>query len=193
LSAAECNFASGFTNEKGLKIGVSDPRLTPQAVFYDAKFGLETPQKLLMSTGMRALDHAVELMYNPSTPEFPTKDMALKAVSSLFDYLPRYSKDPKNEEYITNLFLASYASLGFLGTTLKGPIGLSHTLGYALGSPYSIPHGITSCLTLGHVVQLQADDPSRAEQIARILPFIGLNKTGNDREDARKVGTEIVR
>jgi len=46
--------------------------------------------------------------------------------------------------------------LGFLGQNMKGSFSLSHTMGYALGSPYSIPHGITSCLTLGHVMKLKA-------------------------------------
>lgn len=194
LSAAECTQTSGYTNADGLKTGVSDIRLAPHVVIYDAKFALETPPKLFLSTGMRAMDHAMELMYYPTATEIPTKQMALSAASRLFRYLPKYKENPQDLDIITNLFLASYASLGFLGTNLKGPLGLSHTLGYALGSPYSIPHGITSCLTLGHVVKLKASlDPRSAEQIARMLPFIGYASTGNDGQDAVRVGDEILK
>lgn len=62
LSAAECTLGAGYTNEQGMKTGVAHPELAPHVVLYDSKFALETPPWLLMSTGMRAMDHAMELM-----------------------------------------------------------------------------------------------------------------------------------
>jgi alcohol dehydrogenase class IV len=103
-----------------------------------------------------------------------------------------YKKNPKDEEVITKLQLAAFASLGFLGYNIKGGLGLSHALGYALGSPYGIPHGITSCLTLGHVVKLRARDAAAAEQIARLLPFLGEASSSSKREDAEKVGDRLL-
>ena len=192
LSAGECTMIAGYTKEDGVKTGLADTQLVPRVVIYDSKFALETPPGLWMSTALRALDHAVEIMYHPTATEIPARQMALNAASSLFTYLPKYKRDPQNEEYITNLQLAAFASLGFFGTNLKGGLGLSHTLGYALGSPYGIPHGITSCLTLGHVVRLKAEDPASAVQIARMLPFIGQSRTGDDRADAERVGDAIL-
>ena len=75
--------------------------------------------------------------------------------------------------------------------SVVGGIGLSHSLGYALGSPFGIPHGITSCLTLGKVVKLKAEDPGTAEQIARILPYIGESPSGDKKKDAIRVGDAI--
>ncbi|KAF2762976.1 Dehydroquinate synthase-like protein [Pseudovirgaria hyperparasitica] len=192
LSAAECTMMAGYTNLEGKKVGVAHPRLVPNVIFYDAKFALETPSRLWISTGIRALDHAVETMYHPTASESPARQMAINAVSGLFTHLPKYKEDSKNIDHITNLQLASYGSLGFIGLNLKGGLGLSHSLGYALGSPYGIPHGITSCLTLGHVVKLKAEDPKSAEQLARLLPFIGHGRTGNDEADATKLGDEIL-
>lgn len=192
LSAAECTFNAGFTNKDGQKIGVADARCAPHAIIYDSTFGLETPPRLWMSTGLRALDHALELMYHPTSTEVPCRKMALSAAADLFEYLPKYKADPKNEDIITRLQLASYASLGFLGLNVKGGLGLSHALGYALGSPYGIPHGITSCLTLGHVVKLKSQDAAAASQIARMAPFIGVQKTGDDAKDAEAVGQAIL-
>lgn len=192
LSAGECTMIAGYTKEDGVKTGLVDTQLVPRVVIYDSKFALETPPRLWMSTALRALDHAVETMYHPTATEMPARQMALNATSSLFIYLPKYKRDPKNEEYITNLQLAAFASLGFFGTNLKGGLGLSHTLGYALGSPYGIPHGITSCLTLGHVVRLKAEDPASAMQIARMLPFIGQSRSGDNRADAERVGDAIL-
>ncbi|MCJ1486062.1 hypothetical protein MMC06_006238 [Schaereria dolodes] len=191
LSAAECTFNAGYTRDDGIKVGCADPALAPHVIIYDAKFALETPQKLWLSTGIRSLDHAVELLYHPTATEVPAKRMVLTAIASLFTYLPKSKDEPKNEDYITRLQLASFSSLFPLGTNVKGGLGLSHTLGYALGSPYSIPHGITSCLTLAHVVKLKAKDSDDAAQVARALPFIGLLRSGDDNKDANQVGDAI--
>jgi alcohol dehydrogenase class IV len=136
----------------------------------------------------------VELLYHPTSTELPCRQMALIAAHDLFTYLPKYKANPKDEDTITKLQLASFASLGFLGLNVKGGLGLSHVLGYALGSPYSIPHGITSCMTLGHVVKLKAStDASAASQLARLCPFVGVNKTGDDKKDGQAVGDAILK
>ena len=191
LSVAECTFFAGYTDKEGTKVGVGDPALAPAVIIYDAKFAAETPQKLWLSTGIRALDHAVELMYHPYATEAPSRSLALAAIQGLFEYLPKAKKDPQDEDFITRLQLASFNSLFPAGQNLKGGLGLSHTIGYALGSPYSIPHGITSCISLAGVVKLKAQNPADAAQIARILPFIGQSRSGDDKADAMKVGDAI--
>jgi alcohol dehydrogenase class IV len=193
LSAAECTSNAGYTDKTGLKTGVSHPKLAAKVVLYDPKFVLDTPPWLFLSTGMRAMDHAMETMYHGYSTEMPTRLMALNAASELFKYLPKYKQNPKDEDTITRLQLAAFASLGFIGLNVKGGLGLSHTLGYAMGSPYGIPHGITSCLSLGHVVKLKAQSSSEdAAQIARMAPFIGVAKSGDDVKDATAVGDAVL-
>ncbi|KAK4629105.1 putative alcohol dehydrogenase [Fulvia fulva] len=194
LSAAECTLGAGYTNEDGMKTGVAHPELAPHVVIYDSKFALETPPWLWMSTGMRSMDHAMELMYHPTSTEMPCRQLALSAAAGLFENLPKYKQNPKDEQIITKLQLAAFASLGFLALNIKGALGLSHALGYALGSPYQIPHGITSCLTLGHVVKLKAQASNDdAAQLARMAPFIGIAKSGDDKKDAVAVGDAILK
>ncbi|KAL8719764.1 MAG: hypothetical protein Q9181_008023 [Wetmoreana brouardii] len=193
LSAAECTLGAGYTNNEGTKVAVAHPELVPHVVIYDADFALETPERLWLSTGIRSLDHAIELQYHPDTSEAPAKQLCLTAIASLFTYLPKYKSDPKNKDYITRLQLASFNSLCGMGTAFKSGLGLSHALGYALGSPYGIPHGITSCLTLAKVVNLKSSDPNSAEQIARVLPFIGQSRSGDDQKDAIRVSDAIER
>ena len=191
LSAAECTFGAGYTNEEGAKVGLAHPECAPHVIIYDATFAKETPQRLWLSTAIRALDHAVELLYHPTATEVPTKQLCLTAVASLFTYLPKSKNDPPNEDYITRLQLGSFSSLYPLGTNVNVGLGLSHTLGYALGSPYGIPHGITSCLTLARVVNLKSSDPEAAEQLARVLPFIGRSRSGDNKKDAVEVADAI--
>lgn len=119
--------------------------------------------------------------------------MCLFAAGELFNYLPKYKQNPKDEEVITRLQLAAFASLGYLALNVKGGLGLSHACGYALGSPYQIPHGITSCLTLGHVVKLKAQGSDEdAAQLARMAPFIGLSASEDHKKDAVAVGDAIL-
>jgi alcohol dehydrogenase class IV len=193
LSASECTMMAGYTESDGVKTGVRGKELVPQVVLYDASFALHTPERLWTSTGLRAMDHAIELLYHPTASEMPARWLCLQSAASLFSNLPKYKSNPRDEDTITKLQLAAFASLGFLGYNIKGGLGLSHALGYALGSPYSIPHGITSCLTLGHVVKLKSQDSDAAAQIARLLPFIGETASGDAKKDAEKVGDRLLK
>lgn len=140
---------------------------------------------------IRALDHAVELLYHPLASEIPTKRLALEAIRDLFTYLPLSKSDPSDADVRQKLFLAAYASLfPFLYT---GGVGLSHSIGHALGATYSIPHGITSCLTLAPVVKLKAKTrKDEAKMIARAIPYIGKETTGIVEDDADAVGDAIA-
>ena len=191
LSAAECSFGAGYTSENGTKQSIADPGLVPTVIIYDSKFALETPSRLWLSTGIRALDHSIELMYHPTATELPARTLCLNSIAALFEYLPKYKSNPKDEDAITRLQLASFGSLYPIGLNFKDGLGLSHTLGYALGSPYGIPHGITSCLTLAKVVRLKAENPADAEQLSRILPFIGKSRCEDMKQDAMKVSDAI--
>ncbi|KAL8707601.1 MAG: hypothetical protein Q9220_007388 [cf. Caloplaca sp. 1 TL-2023] len=191
LSAAECTGIAGYTDSTGAKVSVTGPELMPQVIIYDSTFAVKTPPKLWLSTGIRALDHAVETMYHPTAPDAPTKQLCLSALNHLLAYLPLSKKEPGNEEYITTLQLAAFNSLYGMGPVVKGGMGLSHSLGYALGAPYGIPHGMTSCLTLAEVVRLKAENPDAARQLVKILPYIMMLRSGDDKQDTMSLANAI--
>lgn len=139
---------------------------------------------------MRAVDHAVELLYHPLASEIPTKRLALEALHDLFTHLPE-SKEQDDADRRQRLLLAAYSSLfPFL---FSGGAGLSHSIGHAIGAPYGIPHGITSCISLAAVVKYKArTNPAEAKQIARILPYIGKESTGDAGKDAEIVSQAIA-
>lgn len=140
LSAAECTAGGGYTKSDGVKIGFTAPEMGVSAIFYDPSYSKYTPARLWISTGIRAIDHAVEACYHPYATEMPWKAMARWALATLFENLPlSKSSHPAGEDVITRLHLAAFASLGFRGKNVKGGMGLSHSLGHALGSPYGIP------------------------------------------------------
>ncbi|KAM3080317.1 hypothetical protein ACMFMG_005278 [Clarireedia jacksonii] len=194
LSAAECTAGGGYTKPDGVKVGFRIPEMGVSGIFYDPQYARYTPKDLWVTTGMRAMDHAVECMYHPTSSEVPWKVLSQWAVGELFECLPKANEShPRDENIILRLMLAAYASSGLKGENIKGGMGLSHSLGHALGSPYNIPHGVTSSITLGKVVRLKAhESPDNARQIARLLSSTGGSTTGDDLRDALEVGDRII-
>jgi len=87
---------------------------------------------------MRAVDHAVEQQIRPAA-SIPVKAMAREALSILFEALRACAKDERDVQARQRAFTG--ASMSLWSDAKIAGIGLSHTLGYQLGSPYSIPHG----------------------------------------------------
>jgi alcohol dehydrogenase class IV len=100
------------------------------------------------------------------------------------------------------LQIAAFGTL-FSMLNFKVGLGLSHSMGipllfclmvgHALGATYAIPHGITSCLTLSPVIAYKArTNPAEANQIARLVPFLGLADAGSDKENALAVAEKVA-
>ena len=169
LSVAELAAGAGFTDESGMKAGMRDPGLMPAAVIYDAELTLATPMELWLSTGIRALDHAVEGFL--ADGEHPFNDvMALESIKRLFDSLPRAKANPKDAGIRTENQLAAWFSF-----TLPGPSasGLSHTMGKQIGARHGIPHGVTSCLLLPHVMRYLGQTRALPVSAGDVLDLIG--------------------
>jgi len=183
LSAAEFTMGAGYTSEEGRKTGVKDPQLAPKAIILDAELTLFTPERLWLSSGMRAVDHAIEIQYAFDVPA-PIKRVALFAINALFTYLPKSKADPQDVAARQKLQLAAWESLWPIQSS-SSP-GLSHSLGRTLGAAYSIPHGITSCLTLARTVALMATILPRYEKscLAAAAAFIPKHFRLDDKSDA---------
>jgi len=166
LSVAELASGAGFTNEAGDKAGMRDPRLLVACVIYDAELTLATPLQLWLSTGIRALDHAVEGFL--ADGEHPFSDvMALEAIRRLFKSLPQAKAEPDNVDVRTENQLAAWFSFTLPGASASG---LSHTMGKQIGARHGIPHGVTSCLLLAHVMRYLAGlKPDRMAVLAEVM------------------------
>src|SRR5207248_7654063 len=107
LSVAELASGAGVTDESGDKVGRRDRRMLPDAVIYDGELALGTPIGLWLSTGVRALDHAVEGYLAPGA--HPLSDvLALEAVRRLFATLPEARAHPADASVRTENQLAAW-------------------------------------------------------------------------------------
>lgn len=187
LSAAEFSHLVGVTDEeRGLKTGFAHTQVAPRSVILDASLTLATPMQLWLSSGIRAVDHAVETLYAPGS--HPINDiLALEAISRLFQELPRSKKYPEDLVARTELQLAAWMS--FFGE-VNTPMDLSHHLGRRIGASYNIGHGITSCITLPHVMRALA--PLHPLPLARIAHKLNIvNETTDDVTAARSAADAV--
>jgi alcohol dehydrogenase len=166
LSAGEFTPFGGVTDEaKREKGGVGDERLQAKVVICDPELTRETPAWLWASTAMRALDHAVECAY--SARHQPLTDLtAARAIALLVKHLrPSLATAGSEElEHRVQCQLAAWFSIfGAMNTGL----GVSHALGHQIGPYWNVPHGVTSCITLPHVMRFMAKvAPERFAPIA---------------------------
>jgi alcohol dehydrogenase class IV len=172
LSGAELSAGAGMTDAAGNKVGLRDPRGLPDRVIYDADLALATPGWLWLSTGIRAVDHGVEGFL--ADGEHPLNDvLAAEGLRCLFGSLPAARERPAEASIRTQNQLGAWLSF-----TLPGPTagGLSHVMGKQIGARYGIPHGVTSCLLLPHVMRYLANlQPERTRELARA---IGVGEDG---------------
>jgi alcohol dehydrogenase class IV len=205
LSVAELAAGAGYTDSAGNKAGMRDSRLLPDGAIYDAELTLATPMSLWLSTGIRALDHAVEGFLAGGQHPF-TDVMALEAIRRLFDSLPRAKAAPADLTVRTENQLAAWFSFTLPGASAAG---LSHVMGKQIGARHGIPHGITSCLLLPHVIRYlgqqmpdrvalvaEATGPDPAAQVQRLIASLGLPQHiaayGLGEPELRKAADELA-
>lgn len=158
LSGAEFTPTAGVTEEETrLKRGLRDPAAAPAIVLLDPEVTLATPARLWLSSGIRALDHAVETLWAPEDDPLAAL-LVQAAIPQLRSALPNCQRDPEDSGARHRAQLGAWwAAVGLAGSTM----GPSHQLGRLLGATFGVPHGITSCVFLPATIGWQlARDPS---------------------------------
>ena len=154
LSAAEFTPNAGVTNSAThFKQSFSHRLFAPISVILDPTATLDTPMWLLVSTGIRSVDHAVESYCSP-TANPATEPLSLQGLRLLHRALPTIVAQPDDLAARLDgqfgMWQAIAASIAGAGS------GASHGIGYVLGSGYGVPHGHTSCVMLPAVLRWNA-------------------------------------
>jgi alcohol dehydrogenase class IV len=170
LSGAEFTPIAGATSSiTHRKTGFTHARLLPDHIVLSSTLSKYTPERLWLSTGIRAVDHAVETVCAPSVdPEIA--DFCLKGLGLLYHGMKGTKNDPKSLTHRENSQLGVYYSTAGIS---RYRMGASHGLGYLLGVIGQIPHGITSCVFLPAVLQYNL--PETIEAQSRIAEVIGVS------------------
>jgi maleylacetate reductase len=153
LSAAEFTCRAGYTNPlSGLKEGLHHLDLAPASVILDPAFARHTAIRLWTSSGIRAVDHAVEGIFSPQS-WLGLRTQAAGGLKLLAQGLRDSFADPQS------LSARSQCQQGvwqISDTCEQVRMGASHGLGYLLGTMGGVPHGMTSCVLLPWVAAWNA-------------------------------------
>jgi maleylacetate reductase len=151
--------------------------MIPEAVILDPAVTVSTPEWLWLSTGIRAVDHAVEDLR--STNSQPMSDGAsLHALRLLSHGLRACKADPADLAARLNCQLGAWMSM--VGSQNGVAKGASHDIGHVLGGTAAVPHGYTSCVMLPHV--LRFNKAVNAERQVWVADALG--RPGEDAGDA---------
>ena len=187
LSGAEFSDLGGCTDTRfGTKQGYTGAFIGAAAVILDPRITLHTPDRLWLSTGVRAIDHAVEALCSVNAQ--PLIDAtSVRALALLGRALRRYPEDPADLDGRLDAQMGGWLAATSIRRT---EYGASHGLGHALGADAGVPHGITSCVLLPTVMRYNASacpaqmaeiaaalgDPERpaADQVEALIAGLGL-------------------
>ncbi len=151
LSAGDFSATAGCTDvSRGLKQSYAHPRMMATAVVLDPMVPLRTPEWLFLSTGIRAVDHAVEDICSINGNAY-AEGASMHALRLLRRGLEGARARPEDPAPRLDCLVGAWMSMA--GSQSGVEKGASHGIGHALGGAAGMPHGHTSCVMLPHVLR----------------------------------------
>ena len=169
LSAGEFSAIAGCTDTvRHVKEVFAQPKASPRTVILDPAITVHTPEWLWLSTGIRAVDHAVEDLCSRNAKPF-SDGTSFHALRLLGRGLRAAKSDPGNLEARLDCQLGAWMSI--VGSSAGVEKGASHGIGHVLGGTAGVPHGYTSCVMLPHVMRFNL--PVNAERQKLVSEALG--------------------
>ena len=146
-------FAVITDDRTGTKYPLADYELLPNMAIIDADNMMEQPKGLTSASGVDALTHALEAYASIMATDY-TDGLALKAMKSVFEYLPRAyengANDPTAREKMADA--SCLAGMAFANAFL----GVCHSMAHKLGAYHHLPHGVANALLICEVLRFNA-------------------------------------
>ncbi|MEM8571035.1 MAG: maleylacetate reductase [Pseudomonadota bacterium] len=165
-AGSECTPILGQT-EDGVKTTISDPKLRPDLVLYDAELVATLPVLMTITSALNAMAHAVEALYAKDRTDASTK-LALEGLSAFQRSLPAVISDPSDLAAREATQKGAWAC----GTVL-GQVGMAlhHKLCHTLGGSLNLPHAETHAIILPHATAY--NQPAASAQLATVAKMYG--------------------
>jgi phosphonate metabolism-associated iron-containing alcohol dehydrogenase len=186
------------------KYSLSDAGLYPFRAIVDPELTLAAPRALTVVTGLDALSHALESIWNVHANPASTA-LAVAAARIVLDRLPRLASDLGNialREAMARA--ATLAGLAFSNTRTA----LAHALSYHLTLHHGVPHGIACSFSLPLVMRavigcdpdcdaalaaiFGPDLAAGADRLERFLDGLGISTQARDHGIAESDWTGLV-
>ena len=186
-TAAEVTINYVITDEENnRKMVCVDPKDIPLVAIVDAELMASMPPKLIASTGMDALTHAIE-GYITKGAHTISDMFEIKSIELIAKHL-RGAVADRNMEDMDGMSIAQYvAGMGFSNVGL----GIVHSMAHPLGAVFDIPHGVANALLLPIVMEFNMS--ACIEKYGDIARAMGVDTIGMTKEEAARAAVEAVR
>lgn len=186
-TAAEVTINYVITDEENnRKMVCVDPKDIPLVAIIDAELMASMPPKLIASTGMDALTHAIE-GYITKGAHTISDMFEIKSIELIAKHL-RGAVADRNMEDMDGMSIAQYvAGMGFSNVGL----GIVHSMAHPLGAVFDVPHGVANALLLPIVMEFNMS--ACIEKYGDIARAMGVDTIGMTKEEAARAAVEAVR
>jgi len=174
-----------FNNNTGWKKSIYHNSMIAQAVILDPDATTSLPQKLIASTGIDALTHAIESYFSLYANEV-SRMFSLKALNLIADNLYSAYSDPQNIQAHENMLLGSYLA----GCAIAVGTGLAHIIGQPVGALYGISHGEACSIFLPGSMRANAEYAK--PRLLEIAQALGVDTSGRSSEAVIEEGIRRV-
>ncbi|WP_354701592.1 NAD-dependent methanol dehydrogenase [Paraconexibacter sp. AEG42_29] len=188
LSGAESTNIFGVTDPaRHTKDAYKNAQFVAHTVILDPELTVDVPDWLWASSGMRAVDHALEGIL--SKRHMPMADaLGVEGLRIIAGHLEHSAANPSDVHARMTCQLGAWLSI-YAATNVG--VGLSHGLGHQLAAQFGMIHGVTSACMLPHVMAFNAD--VTAPRLARIAEALGAATQATPEAESAAAGVAAVR
>ena len=171
-AGSECTPILGQT-ENGVKTTMSNPKLRPNIVLYDAELVATLPAAMTITSALNAMAHAVEALYAKDRTEATTQ-LALAGIAAFQKSLSAVVENPGD----LSARQATQEGAWACGTVL-GRVGMAlhHKLCHTLGGSLNLPHAETHAIVLPHATAF--NHPAAAAELAPVADLFDAKDPAN--------------
>jgi phosphonate metabolism-associated iron-containing alcohol dehydrogenase len=175
-----------WDNAGGVKFSLAHPGLYPEFSIVDPDLMIGKPRDLTIQTGLDALSHSLESLWNRSANPVSMAH-AVTAARGVLATLPLLAEDLRNAELRERMArAATLAGFAFSNTRTA----IAHSLSYPITLRHGVPHGIACSFSLPMIIRsvageggicaeglnaiFAADPEGAAEQASSFLAKLGV-------------------
>jgi maleylacetate reductase len=162
LSGGEYNAGCLVTDpRRNLKQTFFHRKMMPVTIILDPALLRHAPDPLLLGSGTRAMDHAIEALCSPrGTPL--TDAVVLRGLTLMAKWLPRSHADRNDLEASRHCQTASW--LCSFGLQSRVPMGASHAIGHVLGGTCHVPHFLCTPVMMPAILDYNRSNCEEAQR-----------------------------
>ena len=142
-------WATVWDKQQNKKYSLSRPELYPELALVDPLLTMEMPLGLTVSTGLDALSHALESIWNRNANPV-SSTFAVAAAKEVLEVLPLLAKDLGSRQLRSRMARgAMMAGLAFSNTRTA----LAHSISYPITLHHGVPHGLACSFSLPMILR----------------------------------------